>query len=581
VPLAPLDTPQPLAAASTGLSQEPLIRPLDKGRYPRIPASLAKHQPGWPQTSRQPLARDLSAPPSIPRGPNGILYSVSMATGDANHVFVSYVREDADKVDNLCDFLTSAQIPYWRDRTSLAPGDAWKTKIREAIQDGSLIFLACFSEQSRTKVKSHMNEELTIAVDEFRKFSPGHTWLIPVRFDDGPIPGWELGAGRMLSDLNYVDLFGPKYVSQATALVTTIARTMGDSAASSSNVAESAAQTPEADRPALLKRSTKDMLLDPVRRIQLDDLVSQEVAAITSGLNLALTEAAPLLKGATQEAANLAVAEAAAHIWKLTEPFCQSLQVAARWGSADGLDPWRAGMRAFAAATQKVEAGYEQLLDLRHIPAIATITTATLACTAAARWDNLRSLVVDATVKDRYANRAIPLFAATSPHDPFAHSELAINALARVAREAVDLPTAVSHYAGIRGGRYYTPLAEWLHSILRPTFIDQIPDDDSYDAEFDRAEVILGALSQDDVNQLIAKTNGQSWARHSRWYGRSTHRAGHFRGNAAQDLVHEFEAAGNKWLPLEAGLFGGSSQRAKEALNAYRESFNEVANGRF
>ncbi|MGH3735650.1 MAG: toll/interleukin-1 receptor domain-containing protein [Micromonosporaceae bacterium] len=86
-----------------------------------------------------------------------------MSDQEGKHVFVSYVREDSDAVDELCAVLEAAQIPYWRDRKDLGPGDAWKAKIRSAIRDGSLVFLACFSDNSRAKKKSYMNEELTLA----------------------------------------------------------------------------------------------------------------------------------------------------------------------------------------------------------------------------------------------------------------------------------------------------------------------------------------------------------------------------------------------------------------------------------
>lgn len=43
-----------------------------------------------------------------------------------------------------------------------------------------------------------MNEELTLAAEEFRQYTPGHTWLIPVRLDDIALPEWDLGAGRSL-----------------------------------------------------------------------------------------------------------------------------------------------------------------------------------------------------------------------------------------------------------------------------------------------------------------------------------------------------------------------------------------------
>ena len=42
--------------------------------------------------------------------------------------------------------------------------------------------------------------------------------------------------------------------------------------------------------------------------------------------------------------------------------------------------------------------------------------------------------------------------------------------------------------------------------MLRPVFQDQLPDEDAYAAEFDRAEVTLGVLAQDAVNVRIICT---------------------------------------------------------------------------
>ncbi len=84
-------------------------------------------------------------------GPVDLVFSTMTEKAEPQRVFVSYVREDAEQVDGLCRLLEAAGIPYWRDRTSLAPGDAWKDKIRSAIRSGSLVFLACFSEASRSR----------------------------------------------------------------------------------------------------------------------------------------------------------------------------------------------------------------------------------------------------------------------------------------------------------------------------------------------------------------------------------------------------------------------------------------------
>ncbi|WP_346059169.1 toll/interleukin-1 receptor domain-containing protein, partial [Glutamicibacter bergerei] len=107
-----------------------------------------------------------------------------MTTDEGQHVFISYVREDKERVDRLCEMLKAAQIPFWRDLKNLEPGDDWKLKIKEAIRKNSLVFLACFSDNSRNRPRNNMNEELHLAVEEFRKMPPGETWIIPIRFDD-------------------------------------------------------------------------------------------------------------------------------------------------------------------------------------------------------------------------------------------------------------------------------------------------------------------------------------------------------------------------------------------------------------
>lgn len=129
--------------------------------------------------------------------------------------------------------------------------------------------------------------------------------------------------------------------------------------------------------------------------------------------------------------------------------------------------------------------------------------------------------------------------------------------------------------------KYYTPVAEWLIAVLRPLFADQLPDDDEYAAQFDRAEVVLGVLAQDAVNIRIANLpEGQGWGR-SRWFGRSTWRAAHDHGNPVEDLLHELATEGEHWGLLRAELFRGSLDAARTALDKYRDSFNEIARNRF
>jgi hypothetical protein len=84
------------------------------------------------------------------------------------HVFLSYVREDTDHVDRLQGSLKDAGVRVWRDTADLWPGEDWRAKIRRAITDDALVFIACFSQTSLRRRVSYQNEELVLAIEQLR-----------------------------------------------------------------------------------------------------------------------------------------------------------------------------------------------------------------------------------------------------------------------------------------------------------------------------------------------------------------------------------------------------------------------------
>lgn len=131
-----------------------------------------------------------------------------MSAAQDGHVFISYVREDKTAVDALCNALEREGIPVWRDIKSLWPGDNWKRRIAQAIASSSLVFVPVFSTSSAARPKSYQNEEINLAIEEFRKMSPDRTWIIPVRLSDVEPPAFTLRAGEQMGDLTRSDLFG-------------------------------------------------------------------------------------------------------------------------------------------------------------------------------------------------------------------------------------------------------------------------------------------------------------------------------------------------------------------------------------
>jgi WD40 repeat protein len=112
----------------------------------------------------------------------------------------------------------------WRDTADLWPGQDWRAKIRQAITEDALVFIACFSLNSVDRSKSYQNEELLLAVDQLRLRRPEDPWLIPVRFDECDIPDRDIGGGRTLASIQRSDLFGDRFNEGVARLIVTIRR---------------------------------------------------------------------------------------------------------------------------------------------------------------------------------------------------------------------------------------------------------------------------------------------------------------------------------------------------------------------
>jgi HEAT repeat protein len=125
--------------------------------------------------------------------------------GNVAHVFISYVRENRDVVDRLASELRDRGVTVWLDRNNIYPGTRWRYAIRKAIQSGNF-FIACFSKESNERDETHMNEELTIAIDRLRKRSPEKAWFIPVVINETQIPSRFISEVEELSDIQAIIL---------------------------------------------------------------------------------------------------------------------------------------------------------------------------------------------------------------------------------------------------------------------------------------------------------------------------------------------------------------------------------------
>ena len=126
-----------------------------------------------------------------------------MTDHQPRHVFISYVRENQEQVDRLCQDLESHGVNVWLDRHSIKPGSDFRDAIRGAIQEGHF-FIACFSNEYTSKAKTYMNNELMVAIDELRQYT--RPWFIPVKLSKCEVPNLRISSDKTLKDLQYVEL---------------------------------------------------------------------------------------------------------------------------------------------------------------------------------------------------------------------------------------------------------------------------------------------------------------------------------------------------------------------------------------
>ena len=114
------------------------------------------------------------------------------------HAFISYIREDQQTVDRLCEELRARNVEVWLDRDSIDPGQNWENAVRKAIKQGAF-FLACFSRAYLARQQTYMHEELALAATILGEAGSHSGWFIPVKLTDCEVPAITYASGRSLS----------------------------------------------------------------------------------------------------------------------------------------------------------------------------------------------------------------------------------------------------------------------------------------------------------------------------------------------------------------------------------------------
>lgn len=484
-----------------------------------------------------------------------------------SHAFISYVREDSERVDRLQKILEAAGVRVWRDTADLWPGEDWRGRIRQAITRNSLAFIACFSQHSEARSVSGQNEELNLAVAQMRLRRPDQAWLIPVRFDDVELPDIDIGGGRTLNSIQRADLIGPAWDQGAARLVAAVVRTLPQ---------DKSEALPAA--PVSIRAQLKAALRDPSGDIALNDLLvalANDVHEAAGGLDY-FPDSSGALAGSPVDAALYLVGLVDACVQSLN-PALDALVVGSQWAREEQASTLTRFVERLAPRNAG-GTGMAVLTSLRWFPLLTLTYTGALAAVHQSNYTALRGITLSARVRDGLDGR-VPFVARAHPWRPFGNFELLPQVLAyRASGDGLARELVEGLHEGKRGKRY-TPVSDYLHETLREKFRADQPNDAEYSDLFDRTEAFLALLAIDAQTHL--QRRGQYYD--GAYYGRFTWRERHLddNGGIASTLAGELADQGERWGPLRVGLFGGLVDRAKGALEIFKTGVAEARRRRW
>lgn len=479
----------------------------------------------------------------------------------SDHVFISYITEDSDQIDELQAALEAADFIVWRDKDKLWPGDDWQAEIRNAIRGGTFVFLACFSSNLAKREKSYQFEELTLAAEEYRQRQPGASWLMTARLDECVIPEFDLGAGRTLGrSIHRADLFGAQKSAQIARLVVAIQRAMGATPgtppASVSNVAADAGRAGS----DVVER-LRELLRNPALVMDYDD----HLADLRSPIVKALTnrDEFPLSMPSVARADADLVWNWVKRVRRYDDVIAPALvpvKLISMYGSLAHEQELTKTMQIIAQESTHRE-GTDLLTHLHQYPAVLMTYAAALGAVAKQNYSMLRAATADVQVT-RLGDPRMP-FIVTSGNQSVVGIDrwLALGTVLSFEDEGKQATEEeIDQLLNGRGGRRFTPISDHLFTTLAPVYQQQFAGDTDYADAFDRVEVLLDAISQD------ARLQTDNYFGSHGGYGRYTWRHRHSAQGPETDMLNEVRAQGAGWTPLLGGLFGGEPGRAIAAL---------------
>jgi hypothetical protein len=124
-----------------------------------------------------------------------------------SQVFVSYVREDAEKVNSIVNYLKEENIDCWLDVDSLKAGEQWEQVVSQKIRSCTALLLIISINLFKAK-ESYIWKELEYVDERLFLKNDRTDWFIPVIVDNTPPPEVLLGkrSKKRISEFQSIEI---------------------------------------------------------------------------------------------------------------------------------------------------------------------------------------------------------------------------------------------------------------------------------------------------------------------------------------------------------------------------------------
>ncbi|WP_289241639.1 TIR domain-containing protein [Delftia sp.] len=101
-------------------------------------------------------------------------------------IFLSYAKEDKEKVKEFHDYLKNLGLDPWMDTERLLPGLRWEHEIERALKEANVIII--FISPNSVNKRSFVTREANEAIQNLRYKKPEDIYIIPVVLEQCEVP---------------------------------------------------------------------------------------------------------------------------------------------------------------------------------------------------------------------------------------------------------------------------------------------------------------------------------------------------------------------------------------------------------